>query len=343
MLSRTAQFAGVSSGSFTINGTSIAVDAATDTLETLIARINGAGAGVTAAYDAAADRLVLTGTGNSQDLIVVANDATGFLSAAHLATANTVRGHLREDGVALANIAAFQGVTDGSFVVDGRSIAVNAATDTLNSLIDRINASGARVVASYDGETDRVTLAATYHSEDDIPLGSDTSGFLAAAHLSAGDTVAGNLRDDHQVLARTTQFGSVVDGSFDVNGTTISVVAGQDSVASLIDRINTADAGVTASYNASTDRIELASTTDSEDAIVVDNDTSGVLSFTYLSTGNTVRGNIRDDQQVLAKTSQFGGVVSGAFTLNGHVIEVERGRPTRSARSWTGSTRRRPA
>ena len=37
-----------------------------------------------------------------------------------------------------------------------------------------------------------------------------------------------------------------------------------------------------------------------------------------------MRGNIRDDQQVLAKTTQFAGVASGSFSINGVAIAVNK-------------------
>src|SRR5207302_8177158 len=123
-LSKTTQFGGITSGSFSINGVSISVNKDTDTLTSLINRINASGAGVTAGYDSTLDKLVLTGTANSEDLIAVTGDNTGFLSAAHLVTNNTVRGHLSEDGVALYDLSRFSTVTNGSFVVDGNTINV---------------------------------------------------------------------------------------------------------------------------------------------------------------------------------------------------------------------------
>ena len=212
---RRRQFAAVASGSFSINGVAIAVDKDSDTLATLLERINAAGAGVTAAYDPALDKLVLTGSSNSMDLINVDNDSTGFLAAAGLQTGNTVRGQLAEDTVALANLSHFAAVTNGAFVVDGKTIAVDVATDSVQSLIGKINGSGARVTASYDAGNDRITLQTTDNSEDEIAVGSDTSGFLRRRASTRRIPCKGNIRDDQQVLAKTSQFGAVANGSFE--------------------------------------------------------------------------------------------------------------------------------
>ena len=54
-------------------------------------------------------------------------------------------------------------------------------------------------------------------------MANDTSGFLAATKLSGAATTAGNVRDDQQVLSKTSQFGAVTTGSFSVNGVSIAV------------------------------------------------------------------------------------------------------------------------
>jgi hypothetical protein len=327
-LAKTSQFGAVTSGSFTVNGATISVDASTDTLASLVDKINDADAGVIATYDSGTDRIVLAGTVNSQDLIRVGNDSTGFLAAAGLATSNTVRGHLAEDGVALADIDEFASVVDGSFEVDGQEIDVDAETDTVQSIVDKINESGARVSASYDAATDRIRLVSTYNGEGDVPVGSDTSGFLAAANLSAANTVAGNISDDRQVLSQTSQFGSVTSGSFSINGRNIDVDADADTLESLLDKINASGAGVTAGYNAATDRIELVGVMDSEDIIDLASDTTGFLTAARLDSANTARGNVRDDRQVLSRTTTFGSVTSGTFRVNGRTITLDAGQDT---------------
>ena len=92
-----------------------------------------------------------------------------------------------------------------------------------------------------------------------------------------------------------------------MNGVTHRDRRGQDSVATIVDKINSANAGVTATFDATT-TIQLVGTSDSEDEIVVANDTTGFLAAAHLASDNTVRGNLRDDEQVLAKTTQFAAV-----------------------------------
>lgn len=323
VLAKTSRFAGVASGSFTVNGVQIAVDRNADSLATLAQRISSSAAGVDAVYDAAQDRLVLNGQAAGMDLIEVGDDDTGFLAAAGLQSANTVRGHVAEDGVALANLAPFAAVRNGSFVVDGQSISVDTATDSVQSLVDKINGSGARVLARYDTASDRIRLQSTGHSEDEIAIGGDTSGFLSAAGLDASATLKGNIRDDRQVLAKTAAFAGVGSGSFDINGKTIAIDATVDTLGAVIDRINAAAAGVTASVGAQGQRIELVSDDASGDLIAVGNDDTGFLAAARLDAAGTERGTLADDQRALAATAAFASVGNGAFKVNGVTIAVD--------------------
>src|SRR5207253_11079066 len=130
----------VTAGSFTINGTSITVNA-NDTINAVIARINASAAGVTAWL--ANDKITLTSNSASESNITLENDTSGFLSATKLAAATTVRGNIRDDQQALSQTTQFSSVSTGAFTINGVSISVNKDTDTLTTVINRINSSAA--------------------------------------------------------------------------------------------------------------------------------------------------------------------------------------------------------
>ncbi|MDP3768721.1 MAG: flagellin hook IN motif-containing protein, partial [Dehalococcoidia bacterium] len=307
----------VTAGSFTVNGTSITVNA-NDTVNAVLARITASAAGVTATL--ANDKITLTTNSSSEADIVLAGDTSGFLSAVKLASATTTRGNLRDDEQALSQTTQFGSVASGSFTINGVSISVDKDADTLAAIITRINGAGAGVTASYDSAQDKLILTTTANSEDLITVAGDTTGFLTAAKLSTNNTARGNLRDDQQVLSKTTQFATVSSGSFTVNGVSITVNASTDTLTTLVDKINDADAGVTASYDATLDKLVLIGTSYSADLITVAGDTTGFLTTATLSTGNTVRGKPRQDQPV---TSQPGAVASGRVEINGKLITVD--------------------
>ncbi len=81
---------GAGAGAFTINGVEIAYNVNTDSLNAVVARINAAGAGVTAAYDAAADRFTLSNATTGSLGISVSESAGGLLGALGLTTGATL-------------------------------------------------------------------------------------------------------------------------------------------------------------------------------------------------------------------------------------------------------------
>ena len=113
---------------------------------------------------------------------------------------------------------------------------------------------GAGVTAAFDSTTNKLSLTTTYNTEDNVPISSDTPGFLAAAGISSVDTIRGNIRDNQQVLSKTTQFGSMTTGSFTINGVAISVNKDTETPTSVINRIDNAGAGGEAEPSALADR-----------------------------------------------------------------------------------------
>lgn len=81
---------GSGAGSFSINGVSISYNVNTDSLAGIIKRINAAGAGVTAAFDTATDRMTLTNTSTGNTGIAVSEAANGLMDALGLTGAATL-------------------------------------------------------------------------------------------------------------------------------------------------------------------------------------------------------------------------------------------------------------
>jgi len=309
----------VTAGSFTVNGTSITVDA-NDTINAVLARITASAPGVTATL--ANDKITLTSNSSSEADIVLAGDTSGFLSAVKLAAATTTRGNIRDDQQALSATTQFGSVMSGSFTINGVSISVDEDADTLASIITRINGAGAGVTASYDSAQDKLILTTTANSEELITVAGDTTGFLTAANLSTPNTVRGNIRDDEQVLAKTSQFSAVTSGSFTINGVSISVDKDADTLAALATRINAAGAGVSAVYDATLDKLVLTGVNQNDDLITVAGDTTGFLATAGLSTGNTVRGQLARAVTLAAASG------TATIDVNGKTITVDVARDT---------------
>jgi hypothetical protein len=313
----------VVAGTFKVNDVTIDVYA-NDTINTVLNRITNSAAGVTATYSN--DKVTLTSKDASDQDISVSNDTSNFVKAVRLDGATTTKGDLRDDQRVLKDTGVFATMTDGSFVVNGVTIAVDKDTDTLSTLLTRITNSAAGVTATLNTATSRIELRGKTNSEDLITLGTDSSRFFEFAKLSAGNGVRGNIRDDQQVLAKTSQFAAVTNGSFTVNGVSISVDKNTDSLSSIVSRINSSGAGVTASYDSATDKLVL---TPGNGYLTVTGDTSGFLAAAKMATGSTITSSTANpDAAFNSATSNRPmfdpglAVTAGSFMVNGVAIAV---------------------
>jgi flagellar hook-associated protein 2 len=257
------------SGSFSINGTSIAVNASTDSLNDVIANINASGAGVTAS---------LTGNGiqlssASGDIIVgTQGDTSNFLKAVKLDAAptggdlvttwtKTSTGGigLAQTTVPLNNARLATGLTSGSgsFTINGVAFNWNAATDSIGSLISQINGSGAKVTASYDPATDGITLLSNNTGQASISLQDASGNLLDALGLaSASQTLGQNAA--YSVNGGPTQYSTSNVIANTPQGVTLSLKGTGTTTIGVEQDVQTAVSAVkdfVAAYNAALDLV----------------------------------------------------------------------------------------
>ena len=187
----------VTAGTFTVNGQTITI-ATSDTLQQVFDKISTATAGaVTGSYNASTDKITLSST--NPIVLGSAADTSNFLQVAQLynngtgtVTSASPLGVVKL-GAAL-NAANFAtpisdgGSGAGAFTINGVTINFNASTDSLATIISRINDSAAGVTAGYDPINDRLTLTNKTTGDVGIAL-QDVTGkgnFLAATGLSGG-------------------------------------------------------------------------------------------------------------------------------------------------------------
>jgi hypothetical protein len=173
----------VGAGTFTINGVSITV-AADDTVNTVLARINASGAGVTATFDSTTQLARLTSAQHTSSPITLAGDTSGFLAAMKLdGTAQRSSGsetRLAFDSP-LASFAEYADVSAGTLTLNGQQIAIDPQTMTVRDLVAALD-SVAGVDASLDEWTGALRVVST-------PAGgaiqiSDTSGILDTLRIA---------------------------------------------------------------------------------------------------------------------------------------------------------------
>ncbi len=190
----------VTAGKFTVNDYDITVNA-NDTINAVLNRITTTVPNVKATFYA--DVVTLSTVDASNRVISLIGDTSGFLSAVKLSTGGSAIGTVADDRQVLNTTTEFAGVRKGSFLVNNVSIAVAPKVDTMQSVLTRINNSGAGVQASYDYATDKVTFTST--SGDPISLSGDKTGFLSAIKVTNDDAFA--PPEDHRVESPRGKMG----------------------------------------------------------------------------------------------------------------------------------------
>lgn len=170
-------------------------------------------------------------------------------------------------------------IVDGSFQLNGENIIVGAA-DTLNDVVNRINASNAGVTTSFNAITERIEfLQDTLGSAPTIDLQSDTSNFLEATKLTSAIVAPGTDREDTQVFEDVAEFASVQSGNILINGSQIAIDIAADSLSTVIDKINGSSADVVASFDSNTQLVVIEA---NNPASVLEIDSNGTGFFPAL-------------------------------------------------------------
>lgn len=296
----------VTAGTFTVNGKSVTL-ATTDTLQVAFDKINVAtGGAVTASYDPGTDRITLASA--SPIILGSATDTSNFLQVARLN--NTGTGNITsaaELGVirqsASLNAANFAtplsdgGAGAGEFKINGVSITF-AGTDTVSSVLKRINDSAAGVTASYDTVNDRFVLSNKSIGDIGMALEDVSGNFLAASGLFGG------------TLARGQNLLYTVDGG--------------GELVSHSNTISEASSGIAG--------LAITALAEGETTVTVSSDTSKVKTAItdFITEYNKVQSII--DSQTASTTDAKGKVTAGILANEGEASEIA----TRLRRAVTG-------
>ncbi|MFC1856056.1 flagellar filament capping protein FliD [Thermodesulfobacteriota bacterium] len=188
----------VTSGTFTINGIQITIgNIGTATVNDVLGMINGSAAAVTASYSSTTDSFTLVSNvdGSSSISLGGGDDTTNFLDAAKLNYTNgatLVYGNRKgsiDKGAALNNAGFSRSPSSGTFTINGTTMYVDSSSDSIESLIEKINNSAAGVIAAYDAVTDKFSLSTDQNDVDtntnNITIGdvNDSSNILNILNL----------------------------------------------------------------------------------------------------------------------------------------------------------------
>lgn len=258
-------------------------------------------------------------------------------------------------GLTLASLPTATAITAGTFSVNGHKVTI-ATTDSLEDVFTAIStATSGAVTASYDHTTDKITLDGG-GSEVMLGAANDTSNFLAAMKLAntgnsspvVSSSALGTLNKS-AVLTSARLNSSITavdgsgDGSFTINGVSIDYNVNSDSLSAVLTRINQSDAGVTAAYDATNDRVTLTNKTTGDTAITVSETTGGLMdalgltSSSALTRGKNAQYTVNGGSTLTSTSNTLGAESHG---ITGLSISVDsESTQTITVSSDTGSMR----
>ncbi|GEM_PF-1535568 len=202
-------------------------------------------------------------------------------------------------------------VLSGSFKINGQTIEVTT-TDTINSILSKINKSDAGVTAQFDSDSDKIILASnSFDTGQDITLSDDTSGFLSAMKLDDAIVENGTPSDLFSSLSTTSFSDTITNGSFSINNVNFNIDTSRDSIYSLMDKINRSNANVKIEYDSDQEIFVISSKNTGEDISLKDN--SGFLNAIGIMDN-------ADDTDDSANSSVY-EAIKAQFEINGNYYE----------------------
>jgi len=150
-------------------------------------------------YDQATDRITLSGA--AEVILGGGNDTSNFLFATQLynngtgnvtssAPLGTVDLNQPIATGGLIPVTAVDGDGNGRLFINGTEISFNVNTDSVQSLMTRINSSEAGATIAYDSRDDDFVLENAISGDRGLVVSEDTGGVLAALGLLSGSSEA---------------------------------------------------------------------------------------------------------------------------------------------------------
>lgn len=235
-------------------------------------------------------------------------------------------------GVTLATLPTATPVTAGKFTVNGQSVDI-ALSDSLEDVFDKIStATGGTVTASYDAASDKIELS----SSSEIVLGAanDTSNFLSVARLanngtgsvSSGSALGSTSLTAPLASARLRTDITAVDGggngTFSINGVSVSYNVNTDSLSTIMGKINASNAGVTATYDSASDRMVLTNKVTGDTGLSISEDSGGLMNAlglagtSTLERGKNARFTINGGSELTSSSNTFDAAAHGISGLS---------------------------
>lgn len=192
-------------GTFTINGVAITIDDYTKiSVDDLLGIINSSGAGVTATYDSTAKKFKLESNTIGAKSITLGDysDTSSMFKLLKLDSTSETTYTIGSTSGSISTTSNLTGAGlttypyTGTFTINGVSIYVDTSVDTIQTVIEKVNKSGAGVTMSYDSTSDKVKLKSNTIDPITVGSSSDTSNLLVAFNLTDDSTVEKTIGEE---------------------------------------------------------------------------------------------------------------------------------------------------
>ncbi|KAB2836246.1 MAG: flagellar filament capping protein FliD [Candidatus Brocadia sp.] len=180
-------------------------------------------------YNKTEDKFYVEQKSGNTDLVISETGSNPLFSEIKIiAGTHTGNGNTGIQSDALLSKANLDGIltstTSGSFKINGITLTYNTNTDTLDSVLSKINSSTANVNAFYDSSLDKVVIKSKSTGSTDTITLSDVSGNLLNTLNLSGATAA-NGTDSLFTINSTTSSDQITKSTntFTINGTTYNL------------------------------------------------------------------------------------------------------------------------
>lgn len=322
----------IKAGSFTINDKSISVTS-TDTINTIANKITASGAGVKATVGTDGKITLTQKTVGEDNKITLGDDNTGFFDKAGITQAGVTAGLNADAKRSLNDVFTGAGaITSGYFSINGTFFAVDPTTDTVESIIKKINASTtAGVSAFYDSTTHQISLTSQEAGDENIILGTsstDSSNFLSQVGLEASKQKTGvdakaTVNDvevtvkDNKITYQGNTFTLVKEGK--------ATVTVSDDIDAMVSKVQVFITAYNAAMDAVVNKINEKSDSEATDASVGDLFGDSTLRGIEQSLRNYSSTVVSSQSSAMQQLSQVGittgkaGVFDLAQVQSGHL------------------------
>lgn len=216
-----------------------------------------------------------------------------------------------DDTLTFSVAESFSGTVGSNFIAF-------RVTDGSGSLVDVVTYSAEEGAGTEKTLSNGLTLSLS----DGVAAGGDS--FTVDVFASVGSSIDPDAALDGvgNQSAGFEEGTSVTAGTFEVEGETISVDSG-DSLNDVLAKITASAAGISAAYDAGTERVTLTRTSSGPGKIVLSGDTTGLLEAIKLDGASTVEGATPDNVEAIADVASLAGIASGTLEVNGTELTID--------------------